>query len=52
MITDENNVMFMMTDDAEVHPGYDIGVWVNTEYFASTLSQMFNRIWETIKVKS
>ncbi|MCF7866533.1 hypothetical protein K9L67_04005 [Candidatus Woesearchaeota archaeon] len=52
-ITDSSAVMFMLSDDAEVHPTYDIGVWVNTPLFASALQQLFETTWEkTEKIKA
>src|SRR3989344_2840522 len=41
MIVDGKQVMFMVMDDDKVHPTYDIGVWVTTPYFASTLDNFF-----------
>ena len=29
-IVDSTEMLFMITDDNEVHPTYDVGVWVNT----------------------
>ena len=51
-ITDSNSMMFMLSDDAEVHPTYDVGVWVNTVMFASALQQLFDMAWETVKIKA
>jgi len=46
VLIDGKNVMFMVMDDDKVHPSYDIGVWVNTPYFASTLSNFFSTAWK------
>jgi sugar-specific transcriptional regulator TrmB len=40
-IIDSNQLMFMLLDDEKFHPNYDVGVWINTEFFASALEQMF-----------
>ncbi len=45
-IIDGKQLMFMLLDDEKVHPNYDIGVWINTEFFASSLEQMFERSWK------
>ena len=45
-VVDDRDMMFMVMDDNEVHPTYDFGVWVNTPYFASALSGMFNLAWK------
>jgi HTH-type transcriptional regulator, sugar sensing transcriptional regulator len=51
-IVDEESVMFMLAHDAEIHPSYDIGIWLNTKFFSSALSQLFNVSWNAIKVKN
>lgn len=45
-IVDGKELMFMVMNDDEVHPTYDIGVWVNTPYFASAMEDMFNQVWK------
>jgi len=44
-IVDGKELIFMMMDDDKVHENYDIGIWVDTNYFASALEQMFNLTW-------
>ncbi len=48
-IVDDAEVMFMIMDDKDVHPTYDVGIWVNTPYFSSALSNMFNLAWKNLK---
>jgi sugar-specific transcriptional regulator TrmB len=48
-IIDSNQVMFMLLDDEKIHPSYDVGVWINTEFFAKTLEQMFELAWAKFK---
>ncbi len=48
-IIDSNQLMFMLLDDEKFHPNYDIGVWINTEFFASALEQMFELAWKEMK---
>ncbi len=43
-IVDDKEMLFMLTDD-NVHESADTGIWVNTPYFASALSNMFSQIW-------
>ncbi|MEJ2267802.1 MAG: helix-turn-helix domain-containing protein [Nanoarchaeota archaeon] len=50
IIIDSNQVMFMLLDDEKFHPNYDLGVWVNTEFFASALEQLFELAWKDMKV--
>ena len=41
--------MFMLMDDKEVHPTYDIGIWVNTPFFAGALENLFNQTWKELE---
>ena len=45
-VVDGNEIMFMMMHDDEVHPSYDIGIWVNTPYFASAMENLLNLNWK------
>ena len=47
-VIDSKELLFMILDDEEVHPTYDVGVWVNTPFFASALDNMFNACWENL----
>ena len=49
IIIDSNQVMFMLLDDEKFHPNYDVGVWINTEFFARALEQMFELAWKEMK---
>ncbi len=49
VIIDGNQVMFMLLDDEKFHPNYDIGIWINTEFFAQALEQMFDLAWKDMK---
>ena len=44
-IADGKQVVFMLLDDEEVHPTYDLGMWVSTPFFASALDNFFNNAW-------
>jgi sugar-specific transcriptional regulator TrmB len=44
-IIDSEELMFMVLDDDKVHPNYDIGLWLNAEFFAKALEQMFEVAW-------
>ena len=44
-IIDGKELVFMIMDDAEVHPNYDIGVWTNAPYFANAFEQLFDNAW-------
>ena len=32
-VVDGKEILFMLADDQKIHPSYDVGVWVNTEFF-------------------
>jgi len=49
VIIDSNQLMFMLLDDEKFHPNYDIGIWVNTEFFAQALNQLFDLAWKEMK---
>ncbi len=44
-IVDGQQVMFMLMDDEKIHPNYDVGIWINTDFFAKSLEQMFESSW-------
>lgn len=47
-IVDNKELMFMILNDEEVHPTYDVAVWVNTPYFATAMENMFNLNWKNM----
>ena len=49
VVIDSNQLMFMLLDDEKFHPNYDIGVWINTEFFARALEQLFDLAWKEMK---
>jgi len=49
VIIDGTQIMFMLLDDEKFHPNYDVGVWINTEFFAKALEQMFELAWKEMK---
>jgi len=49
IVVDDKELMFMIMHDDEVHPTYDIGIWINTPYFASALNNMFDQNWSTME---
>ncbi|MBI4439158.1 hypothetical protein HY640_04455 [Candidatus Woesearchaeota archaeon] len=48
-VVDGKGLMFMVLDDKDVHPTYDVGIWVNTPFFASALEGMFEQHWTESK---
>ncbi|MAG73159.1 hypothetical protein CL620_02515 [archaeon] len=43
---DSKDMVFMTLDDKEVHPSYDLGVWVKTPYFTTAMDHMFDSHWK------
>ncbi|MBN1792322.1 TrmB family transcriptional regulator [Candidatus Woesearchaeota archaeon] len=52
IVVDSKELVFMVMDDADVHPTYDIGIWINTPFFASALEEMFELAWKNMKKKA
>ncbi|MBI5072275.1 TrmB family transcriptional regulator [Candidatus Woesearchaeota archaeon] len=48
-IVDNKEIVFMVLDDQDVHPTYDIGIWINTPFFSTAMSDLFNIAWQDLK---
>ena len=42
----------MVMNDSDVHPTYDVGIWVNTPFFAAALETLFDLAWKEMKTIS
>ncbi|MBI5871562.1 TrmB family transcriptional regulator [archaeon] len=49
VLIDGKQLVFMLDNDEKVHEAYDLGVWVNTPFFASALENMFELTWKELK---
>ncbi|MBR9675910.1 TrmB family transcriptional regulator [Candidatus Woesearchaeota archaeon] len=49
VIVDSKELIFMVLNDDEVHPTYDVGIWVNTPFFAGALEELFELAWKEMK---
>ncbi|MBN2892742.1 MAG: TrmB family transcriptional regulator [Bacteroidales bacterium] len=49
-IADGEEIAFLLFDDDAVHPTYDVGVWVNTPFFASAVQQLFDLAWNELEI--
>jgi len=49
VIVDGKELIFMIMDDQEVHPTYDVGIWVNSPFFSSALESLFSTAWKAMK---
>jgi len=45
-IVDAKQILFMLMDDKDVHPTYDLGMWVTTPYYAGAMQNMFDLAWK------
>ncbi len=45
-IIDSAQLLFMLLDDKKVHPNYDVGVWLSSDFFSLALEQMFTQSWD------
>jgi len=55
IVIDNQQLLFMLAHDEDIHPSYDVGVWVNTPFFADALAQLFELAWNEmapLKVKA
>ena len=48
-VVDGKEIVFMVMDDAEVHPTYDIGIWINTPFFANAIYELYDLAWKSMK---
>jgi HTH-type transcriptional regulator, sugar sensing transcriptional regulator len=48
-VVDGQNLLFTVLDDKDVHPTYDVGIWVNTPFFASAVENLFDLAWKDMK---
>jgi HTH-type transcriptional regulator, sugar sensing transcriptional regulator len=48
-IADRKEALFMILDDEQVHPTYDVGIWLNAPFFAQALTQLFDLAWKDAK---
>lgn len=48
-VIDGKQAMLMVLNDKELHPNYDIGVWLNSQPIATALTNMFDNMWSNTK---
>lgn len=48
-IIDGKELLFMALNDDDVHPTYDVGIWINTPYFAAAMEELFNSTWKNLE---
>ncbi len=48
VIVDGEQVLFMLVDDETTHQNYDMGIWVNTPFYANAMETMFDVVWKSL----
>lgn len=48
-LIDGREVTFMVNDDEDVHPAYDVAIWAHSPFFTEALGSMFELAWEGMK---
>lgn len=49
VVVDGKEIVFMIMDDQEVHPTYDIGIWINSPFFSAAVENLFEIAWKSMK---
>lgn len=49
IVVDGKELAFMLLHDDDVHPSFDVGIWVNTPFFTAALTQLFDLAWKEMK---
>ncbi|MCK5140129.1 MAG: TrmB family transcriptional regulator [Thermodesulfovibrionia bacterium] len=52
ILVDGKEIIFMVMNDVDVHPTYDVAIWVNTPFFASAMESLFDLAWKEMKTVS
>ncbi len=48
-VVDGEDITFMVMGDEQINPAYDVGIWVNTPFFAGAFEKMFDASWKGMK---
>jgi HTH-type transcriptional regulator, sugar sensing transcriptional regulator len=48
-IVDGQQLLFMVLDDEDVHPNYDVAIWLSTDFLANAMEQLFEVAWKGFK---
>jgi len=49
IVVDGSEIIFMLMNDKEIHPTYDIGIWINTPFFSQAVQSLFDVAWTAMK---
>ncbi len=48
IVVDGSEIIFMIMDDQNIHPTYDIGIWINTPFFSQAVESLFEVAWKNM----
>ena len=48
-LVDGDKIVFMLLDDADLDPNYDVGIWAETKPFLSGIKALFESNWSNMK---
>ena len=48
-LIDGKEVTFMVNDDKDIHPAYDVAIWAQSPFFSETLTNLFELSWANMK---
>jgi len=46
ILIDNDKLLFFITNDKDVHPTYDVAIWIETSYFAESIRGFFDMMWK------
>jgi sugar-specific transcriptional regulator TrmB len=49
ILVDDSKLLFFITNDKDVHPSYDVAVWIETSFFAESIKGFFEMAWKKNK---
>lgn len=49
ILVDDDKLLFFITNDKDVHPTYDVAVWIETSFFAESIKGFFEMTWKKNK---
>lgn len=46
ILIDDSKLLFFITNDKDVHPTYDVAIWIETSFFAESIKGFFELMWK------
>lgn len=46
VLVDGEQMMFLLLDDKAIHPNYDVGVWLSSEFLSNSMNHMVESVWK------